>query len=173
LLLTYGSGLHKLALLERLTGGARNALLWAAILGFFVASLTGLAIVRDLWGGQMPAADPGGIGWPLALAAMSFLVGGLALFKWLGRAGKQLSHERQWAATGACSTRGFASPTAGSAGPTVYASRDPIPNGPLLDEFRPPELILEKPGTSVRRCSTTPAIGRTATTSSPGRPADC
>ena len=42
LLLTYGSGLHKLALLERMTGGARNALLWTAILGFFVASLTGL-----------------------------------------------------------------------------------------------------------------------------------
>ena len=125
LLLTYGSGLHKLTLVETMRRQGAG-LIWIAA-GLLLAA-QGL-IASALAGGSTVAA-------PFASAAVLSAGALAALAVWLRNAG-HVSPDRQRAADRELWEKRFRLDNERVDWTDVFASDDPVPNGPLLDEYAP------------------------------------
>lgn len=134
LLLTYGSGLHKLALIERLQryGGAPR--LWASTSLSFVGMVS-----LGLWVDGLAS-------WWAALAGLlSVGVSWTMLLRWLRGAKEfQSSYREQWQADQELYKERFRLPRESGRWREiwmdVFATEDPVPNGPLMDEYVPRRL---------------------------------
>jgi len=126
-LITYGSGLHKLTLVEQLSSG-RTSLLWLAVFSLFIASSIVITLlVSWTWLGI----------W--LLASLGFFVAGCAsLVLWFHTGGREFSREKQSDLDRVLFERKFELHNERVGWFDVYSSDDPVPNGPLLDEYSPP-----------------------------------
>lgn len=131
LLITYGSGLQKLALIEEMKKLAPHGwqiLLWSAIMGL---SLTALAVFVLLFRSQL-------VGPTLLVGSLSLAVAIAALTAWLWRTKRFFSFKLQSKADRELYNRRFRLPGERRIRwIDVQASEDPVPNGPLLDEYAP------------------------------------
>jgi tetratricopeptide (TPR) repeat protein len=131
LLITYGSGLHKLTLVETMARQQGTALIWIGV---------GLLLVAD---SMLAWALTTGSGTNLSYVSVAVLTVAalVSLAGYLRHAG-DFSPARQLALDRQLFEERFQLRNERVSWTDVFASDDPVPNGPLLDEYAPPQGLI-------------------------------
>lgn len=128
-LFTYGSGLQKLAMIQRLKAEVSAVDLWLAVMGSLVA--TGSVVMAAL------GVGPVGWGWSTVMALAGVAMSAVMVRRFNRAAGIHYQAKRQWHSDERLFKAEFQLPNSRIRWVDVYASDDPVPNGPLLDEYWP------------------------------------